>query len=68
MDPPYTKKDIQAELRSVVPVEYGEVVDITPEIKMTLYNAGHIIGSAMVHLHIGEGLHNLVHTGEMKFG
>lgn len=68
VDPPYGKKDIQKELRRVVPVEYGEVVDITPEIKMTLYNAGHIIGSAMVHLHIGEGLHNLVYSGDMKFG
>ncbi|MBN2122091.1 beta-CASP ribonuclease aCPSF1 [Candidatus Micrarchaeota archaeon] len=68
VDPPYTKKDIQNELKRVIPVEYGEVVDITPEIKMTLYNAGHIIGSAMVHLHIGEGLHNFVHTGDMKFG
>jgi KH/beta-lactamase-domain protein len=68
VDPPYGKKDIQKELRRVVPVEYGEVVDITPEIKMTLYNAGHIIGSAMVHLHIGEGLHNLVYSGDMKYG
>jgi KH/beta-lactamase-domain protein len=68
VDPPYSKKDVQTELRRVVPVEYGEVVDITPEVKMTLYNAGHIIGSAMVHLHIGEGLHNFVHTGDMKFG
>lgn len=68
VEPPYGKKDIQTELKRVIPVEYGEVVDITPEIKMTLYNAGHIIGSAMVHLHIGEGLHNFVHTGDMKFG
>jgi len=68
VEPPYSKKHIQKELRRVIPVEYGEVVDITPEVKMTLYNAGHIIGSAMVHLHIGEGLHNLVHTGDMKFG
>ncbi len=68
VDAPYGKKDIQTELKRVIPVEYGEVVDITPEVKMTLYNAGHIIGSAMVHLHIGEGLHNLVHSGDMKFG
>ncbi|MBU0586547.1 beta-CASP ribonuclease aCPSF1 [Candidatus Micrarchaeota archaeon] len=65
---PYTKKDIQKELRHVIPVDYGEVVDITPEIKMTLYNAGHILGSALVHLHIGEGLHNLVYSGDIKFG
>lgn len=67
-EPPYSKKDIQTELRHVIPVDYGEVVDITPEIKMTLYNAGHILGSAMVHLHIGEGLHNLVYSADTKFG
>ncbi len=68
VSPPYTKKDIYKELRNVIPVDYEEVVDITPEIKMTLYNAGHIIGSASVHLHIGEGAHNLVYTGDLKFG
>lgn len=67
-EPPYGKKDIQGELRHIVPVAYEEVVDITPEIKMTLYNAGHILGSAIVHLHVGEGAHNLVITGDMKFG
>ena len=65
---PYTKKDIQKELKNVITVDYGEVVDITPEIKMTLYNAGHILGSASVHLHIGEGAHNLVYSGDIKFG
>jgi len=68
VDPPYTKKDIYKELRNVVTVDYEEVVDITPEIKMTLYNAGHILGSASVHLHIGEGAHNLVYSGDIKFG
>jgi len=68
MEPPYTKKNIQKELRNTITVNYEEVVDITPEIKMTLYNAGHILGSASVHLHIGEGLHNLVYSGDMKFG
>ena len=65
---PYTKKDIYKELRNVVTVDYEEVVDITPEIKMTLYNAGHILGSASIHLHIGEGAHNLVYSGDIKFG
>ncbi|VVB98515.1 Ribonuclease J [uncultured archaeon] len=68
VEPPYSKKEIQKELRHIIPVDYGEVVDITPEIKMTLYNAGHILGSAMVHLHVGEGLHNLVYSGDIKFG
>lgn len=68
VEAPYSKKDIQEELKRTITVDYGEVVDITPEIKMTLYNAGHIIGSASVHLHIGEGAHNLVYTGDIKFG
>lgn len=68
IEPLYTKKDIHNELKHVIPVDYGEVVDITPEIKMTLYNAGHILGSASVHLHIGEGAHNLVYSGDLKFG
>lgn len=68
VEPPYTKKDIQKELKYVVTVNYEEVVDITPEIKMTFYNAGHILGSASVHLHIGEGMHNFVFTGDIKYG
>ncbi|MDO8554427.1 MAG: beta-CASP ribonuclease aCPSF1 [Candidatus Micrarchaeota archaeon] len=68
VDPPYSKKDIQKELRHVITVDYEEVVDITPEIKMTMYNAGHILGSASVHLHIGEGAHNLVYGGDIKYG
>lgn len=68
VEPIYSKKDIYNELRHIVTVDYGEVVDITPEIKMTLYNAGHILGSASVHLHVGEGAHNLVYSADMKFG
>ena len=67
-DPPYDKKDIQKELRHVITIPYGEVVDITPEVKLTFYNAGHVLGSAVVHLHIGDGKHNLVYSGDIKFG
>jgi len=65
---PYGIKDIQRELSHMVTVDYGEVIDITPEIKLTFYNAGHILGSSMVHLHIGDGLHNLVFSGDVKYG
>ncbi len=68
IEAPYTKKDIYKEIRNVITVDYEEVVDITPEIKMTFYNAGHILGSASVHLHIGEGAHNLVYSGDIKYG
>ena len=35
---------------------------------MTMYNAGHILGSAMVHLHVGNGLHNILYSGDQKYG
>ncbi|MCX6770667.1 MAG: beta-CASP ribonuclease aCPSF1 [Candidatus Micrarchaeota archaeon] len=66
--PPYGIKDIQKELAHMVTVGYNEVIDITPEVKLTFYNAGHILGSSMVHLHVGEGLHNLVFSGDIKYG
>src|SRR3989338_8273411 len=66
--PPYGIKDIQKQLAHTITFDYGEVMDITPELKLTFYNAGHILGSAMVHLHIGEGLHNLVFSGDIKYG
>ncbi|MEM7820425.1 MAG: beta-CASP ribonuclease aCPSF1, partial [Candidatus Aenigmatarchaeota archaeon] len=47
-------------------MDYAEVTDITPDIRLTFYNAGHILGSALVHLHIGEGWHNLLYTGDFK--
>ncbi|MFN3909706.1 MAG: beta-CASP ribonuclease aCPSF1 [Candidatus Anstonellaceae archaeon] len=65
---PYGVRDIQKELSHMIVLNYGEVVDITNEIKLTFYNAGHILGSAQVHLHIGEGLHNLVFSGDIKYG
>ena len=65
---PYNKKAIQEELRHVITIGYGDVVDITPDIKLTFYNAGHIIGSAISHFHIGGGLYNIVYTGDIKFG
>ncbi|MFH0986465.1 MAG: beta-CASP ribonuclease aCPSF1 [Candidatus Micrarchaeota archaeon] len=66
--PPYSQKDIKKELLHCIPKGYGEVTDITPDMRLTLHNAGHILGSSLVHLHIGEGAHNLLYTGDLKFG
>ena len=65
---PYGERDVKKELAHVITRNYGEVTDITPEIRFTFHNAGHILGSAITHLHIGEGAHNLVYTGDIKFG
>jgi len=54
-------------VKHTVTLEWGEVTDITPDIRLTLHNAGHVLGSSMAHLHIGNGLHNLLYTGDFKF-
>ncbi len=67
-EPIFTIDNIKEMVKHTICLDYNEVSDITPDVRITLYNAGHILGSAMVHLHIGNGLHNIVYTGDMKFG
>lgn len=67
-DPWFDTDDIKEFVKHTVILDFEEVSDITPDIRITLYNSGHILGSAMVHLHIGNGLHNLVYGADMKFG
>jgi hypothetical protein len=64
---PYDKKDINAFVRHCITLDYGDVTDIAPDIRITFYNAGHILGSSLVHIHVGEGLHNIVYTSDLKF-
>ena len=64
---PYTKKDISAFIHHCIPLDYGDVTDIAPDLRITFHNAGHILGSSLVHVHVGEGLYNLVYTGDLKF-
>jgi len=64
---PYDQKDIRECVLHTLPLRYGAVTDISPDIRLTMHNAGHILGSSIVHLHIGEGLHNLVYTGDYKY-
>ena len=64
---PYTSKGIEEMIKHCIPLEYGEVSDIAPDMRLTLQNAGHILGSSTVHVHIGDGLYNILYTGDMKF-
>lgn len=65
---PYDQRDVRETVLHTLPLRYGAVTDIAPDIRLTLHNAGHILGSSLVHLHIGEGLHNIVYTGDYKYG
>ncbi len=66
--PLYKAEDIKEMVRHSISLDYGEVTDITPDIRITFYNAGHVLGSAQVHINIGNGLHNLVYGADTKYG
>lgn len=65
--PPYESEMVREELKHTIPLEYGNVTDIAPDIKLTLHNAGHILGSAVAHFHIGEGFQNVVFSGDVHY-
>lgn len=64
---PFNIKHVQKSIKHTITLDYGEVTDISPDIRLTLHNAGHILGSAMAHMHIGDGQHNMVYTGDFKY-
>ncbi|MGA9841367.1 MAG: beta-CASP ribonuclease aCPSF1 [Nitrososphaeraceae archaeon] len=64
----YSTKEIEDMVIHTIPLTFGSVTDISPDIKITLGNSGHIIGSSVIHVHIGNGDHNLVYSGDLKFG
>ncbi|MFQ6086163.1 MAG: beta-CASP ribonuclease aCPSF1 [Candidatus Bathyarchaeia archaeon] len=63
---PYSEREVKRTLLHTITVNYGEVNDIAPDIRLTLHNAGHTLGSSIIHLHVGEGLYNIVYTGDFK--
>ncbi len=67
VEPLYRPRDIKEVIKHTITLDYGEVRDIAPDMRLTLHNAGHILGSSIVHLHIGNGLHNIAITGDFKF-
>ena len=67
-EPLYSTRDIENLISHVIPLNYGAVTDISPDVRITFANSGHMIGSASTHLHIGNGDYNIVYTGDLKFG
>ena len=67
-EPPYTERDVKEQIKHCITRDYREVTDIAPDMRLTFHNAAHILGSASVHLHIGEGAHNLLYGADIKYG
>ena len=66
--PLFKSTDIRNMVKHSITLNYQEVSDITPDIRITMYNAGHTLGSSMIHFNIGNGLHNYIYSGDIKFG
>jgi KH/beta-lactamase-domain protein len=65
--PPYDSEMVRETIKHTVPLEYGDVTDVAPDVKLTLHNAGHILGSAVSHFHIGNGLYNVAFSGDIHY-
>ncbi len=63
---PYETRDINEVIKHCITLPYGKPTDISPDITITLNNAGHIMGSATVHLNI-SGAHNILYSGDYKY-
>jgi uncharacterized protein len=64
----YGEKEIEEVFSHLIYLNYNIVTDLSPDIKVTPYNSGHILGSSSFHFHLGNGDHNFVYTGDLKFG
>ena len=65
--PPYESEMVRETIKHTIPLEYGDVTDIAPDVKLTFHNAGHILGSAISHFHIGAGLYNVAFSGDIHY-
>ncbi len=67
-EPLFSEEHVVQTIKHCIVRNYREVTNIAPDVKLTFYNAGHVLGSSSVHLHIGAGKHNLVYSGDIKYG
>jgi KH/beta-lactamase-domain protein len=63
---PYELRDVNEVIKHCITLQYGKPTDISPDITISLNNAGHIMGSATVHLNIA-GAHNILYSGDYKY-
>ncbi len=64
---PYDSDHVRNQLLNTITLDYGDTTDIAPDIKLTFQNAGHILGSASAHFHIGDGMYNVLFSGDIKY-
>lgn len=65
--PLFSSKDVSEMVKHSICLNYNEVTDVTSDVRMTFHNAGHTLGSAMVHLNIGNGAHNFLYSADTSY-
>ncbi len=65
--PLFSSTDVKEMVKHTICLNFNEVTDIAPDMRITFYNSGHALGSAMTHINIGNGSHNLLYTGDFKY-
>jgi metallo-beta-lactamase family protein len=65
--PLYTVEDAEASLPLFSPVKYGECVEIGGGVEATFYDAGHVLGSSMIKVAVGqaEDKRTIVFSGDL---
>lgn len=53
-EPLYTDGDVLTTTEQFIGINYRKPIPVAPGVKLTFYDAGHILGSAVVHLEITE--------------
>jgi metallo-beta-lactamase family protein len=67
VEPLYTRREARGAHQRFRPLEYGKAKEILPGVKLTLHDAGHILGSAVVGLELSDGEHarKVVFSGDL---
>jgi KH/beta-lactamase-domain protein len=63
---PYSQRNIKQMILHTITRRYGEVTDLSNDVRLTMTPAGHILGSSIMHLHIGDGKYNLAVANDFK--
>lgn len=64
VEPLYTRADVDAVLAQVIPIDYDRFREVAPGVRFKFLEAGHVLGSAMIHL-VTEGGSTLTFTGDL---
>jgi metallo-beta-lactamase family protein len=67
LEPLYTRQEARASHRHFKALDFGQPQQILPGVRLTLHDAGHILGSAIVVLDLEEGGHRrkVVFSGDL---